>query len=756
MSRVTTGIIVALAFILAGLFIWKPWAFEPWAPGKTLVNLGLDLQGGLRLVLALDGPVADPRDAQERVRRVLENRINAFGVAEPLIQSQGEDRIAIELPGLSAGDQRRAMDLIGQQAVLEFRLVNPDAQGKLTRSAVEDIIRQEGLTGAAAEQRRQRLSGQEMSGADLGPVLITGEAIADARAQRGQFGAWEVQMSFTGEGAIRFGQITGQNVGRLLAIVLDDVVISAPRIQQQILGGQAQITGRFSLDDANDLALVLRSGSLPVSIRVEEARQIGPTLGRDAIRFGISAAIIGGALILLFLLLYYGPLFGATAILGLGYTGVLILGILSGLEATLTLPGIAGLVLTIGTAVDGNVITFERVKEELRAGRGIRSALSAGVSNSLSAILDANVTTLLAAAVLFNYTTGPVRGFAVTLAVGIAVAMFSNLVFVPWLLENFTRFRRAFAPPHWIRDTRIAFVKGAKFVTAASLGLVAASVVVVVATGFNLGIDFTGGNAFQIRTAPGANVGEIRTALDRTGLAEAAAARAVIQRVDTPIAGVEDYSIRTGLLDPEEALVITEALRSLLPEMEVVQAELVGPAVGADLANQARLAVIVAVALILVYVGLRFEPIVALAATLATAHDVAIILGIVALFQLEFTVALVAAVLAVVGYSLNDSIIISDRIRENLKKVRLESYREIVELAINQTLSRTIMTAVTTMLPLIALILVGGPVLRDFAITLLVGTVVGIYSSVYIVAPAVVWHREWATERQGRRRPRRA
>jgi SecD/SecF fusion protein len=756
MSRVTTGIIVALAIILATLFIWKPWAFEPWAPGKSLVNLGLDLQGGLRLVLALDGPVADPEDAQERVRRVLENRINALGVAEPLVQNQGQDRIAIELPGLSAADQQRAIDLIGQQAVLEFRLVNPDAQGKLTRSAVEDLIRQEGLGGAAAEQRRQILSAQEMGAADLGPVLMTGEAIANARAERGQFGAWEVQMSFTGEGAIRFGQITGQNVGRLLAIVLDDVVISAPRIQQQILGGQAQITGRFSLDEANDLALVLRSGSLPVSIRVEEARQIGPTLGRDAIRFGTSAGIIGGALILLFLLAYYGPLFGGTAILGLGYTGTLIFGILSGLEATLTLPGIAGLVLTIGTAVDGNVITFERVKEELRAGRGIRSALSTGVSNSLSAILDANVTTLLAAAALYNYTTGPVRGFAVTLAVGIAAAMFSNLVFVPWLLENFTRYRRAFSPPQWIKDTRIAFLKAARFVTFGSLGLAVAGVIVIVAAGFNLGIDFTGGNAFLIRTAPGASVGEIRTTLDRTGIVEAAAARTVIQRVDTPLPDVEDYSIRTGLLTPEESLAVEEALRGLLGAYELIQAELVGPAVGADLANQTRLAIVVALALILLYVGLRFEPIFAIAATVAAAHDIAIVLGIVSFLQLEFTIPLVAAILTVAGYSLNDSIIVSDRIRENLKKVRLDSYREIVELAINQTLSRTLMTSFSTMLPLIALILVGGPVLRDFSITLLVGILIGTYSSVYIVAPSVAWFREWAAQRQGRRRPRRA
>lgn len=756
MSRLTTGIIVALAFALAGLFIWKPWAFEPWAPGQKLVNLGLDLQGGLRLVMALDGPVADPRDAQERVRRVLENRINAFGVAEPLIQKQGEDRIAIELPGLSLADQRRAIDLIGQQAVLEFRLVNPGAQGKLTQSAVEEGIRQEGLTGAAAEARRRALAPQVMTLGDLGPVLMTGEAIADARAQRGQFGAWEVQMTFTGEGATRFGEITGQNVGRLLAIVLDNVVISAPRIQQRILGGQAQITGRFGLAEASDLSLVLRSGALPVNIRVEEARQVGPTLGRDAINSGMTAAIIGGALVLLFLLIYYGPIFGGIAILGLGYTGVLIFGILSGLEATLTLPGIAGLILSIGTAIDGNVITFERVKEELRAGRGIRSALNAGVGNSLSAILDANVTTLLAVAALYNYTTGPVRGFAVMLAVGILAAMFSNLVFVPWLLEVVTRFKRNFAPPQWFQDTKFAFMRAARFVTIGSLGLAAIGLGLVFNAGLNWGIDFTGGNALLIRTSPGTSIGEIRAALDQTGIEGAAAGRTVIQQVDTPVPGVEDYSIRTGLLTREEVDRVELALRGALGEFEVIQKELVGPVVGADLAHQTRLAVLVAFALILVYVALRFEPVFAVAATVATAHDVLIVLAIVSLLQLEFTIALVAALLTLAGYSLNDSIIISDRIRENLKKVRLPSYQAVVDLAINQTLSRTLMTALSTMLPLITLILVGGPVLRDFALSLLVGVAVGTYSSIYIVAPSVVWFREWATQRLARRRPRRA
>src|SRR5680860_1225171 len=463
MNRSATGILILAAIVASILYLW-----QPWNSGASPLKLGLDLQGGLRVTLQSDQD--DPvREDLEAARDIIENRVNQFGVSESLVQTSGDESIVVELPGLTGEDQERALNLIGQQAVLEFRLV---------RSASNDLVT------------------EQLTADDLEEVAFTGEIISDARAEfmqvpgaaSGPVVSFDIKRDFISD----FGSFTGSNVNRRMAIVLDGNIVTAPTLQSRI-SDSGQITGIGTLDEASDIAVVLRSGSLPISLHVAEVRSIGPTLGQDAIDAGTTAALIGSIAVIIAVVAYYGPLFGGVLAFGVMLAMLFIFGILAGLEAALTLPGLAGLVLTIGAAVDGNVISFERIREELRAGRGLRLAMKRGFGNSLSAIIDANVTTLLAAGALYQYTTGPVRGFAITLAIGIVASVFVNLVVVPYVLDLFTaRKPRSFMWNGF--DIRgLQFVRRGPIVVAFT-GLVAlASLAWVAIVGLPMSTDFTGG-----------------------------------------------------------------------------------------------------------------------------------------------------------------------------------------------------------------------------------------------------------------------
>ena len=735
-QRSFTGILVLGVLLAAILYMWQPWAED------ASLKLGLDLQGGLRVVLQSDDPNPVPEDLQA-ARRVIENRVNEFGVAEPVIQTSGDNRIVVELPGLTAEEQSRAQDLIGQQAILEFRLVRPGASEPLTPDKLQ-------------------------------PPAFTGEVLRGAQVAYDQFGQPIVTFQIRGADAPAFGQFTGSNLGQRMAVVLDGNVITAPNINGRI-AESGQIEGQFTLEEASDLALVLRSGSLPISLNIEEIRAIGPTLGQDSVAAGTTAAIIGGIAVVAAVILYYGPLFGGVLTVGLIYVLLLIFGILSGLGAALTLPGLAGLVLTIGAAVDGNVISFERIKEELREGKSLRLAMRGGFGNSLSAIIDANVTTLLAAAALYQYTSGPVRGFAITLAIGIVSAVFVNTVVVPFLLDVLTvRFKKPLMPKGFYFDN-LKFVSRAPIVMSISGGLALLALLIVVVSPLNLSTDFTGGTSALYSVSEETTIDEVRTAITELGLPGVDGGSATVQEVqDTTIstdaaaaAGTDNaegeaaagenklLSVRIGIGEDSGARGEFPNLLADRLNAELLQADFVGPSVGEDLRNGAVLAVLVSLGLILLYVGLRFWPnwIVAVAAILASIHDVGIVMGFLDLIGAEFGVPVLAALLFVVGYSLNDSIIIADRIRENLRKVRGRSYNDIVDLSVSQTLSRTVVTSGTTLLPVLALLFFGGSVLRDFSITLLVGIGFGTYSSIFILAPMVAWFKKRQRKPKVNRKP---
>ncbi len=723
-----TGILLLVVFLAAVAAIWKPWA----PPTEPRFKLGLDLQGGLRIVLrtAVDNPT---KEELEQVRTILENRINGLGVAEPLIQISGKNRIVIELPGLTPKDQERALKLIGQRAVLEFRIVKEGATG-LTVSEINQRLREN------PRLKREELEKELMKPSDLGPVLLTGAELKTARVVFDQFGRPQVAMEFTPEGAKKFAEITRKNIGKRLAIVLDNRVYSAPVIRSAITGGQAVIEGLASVEEATEIALVLRSGSLPVGVEVEEVRAIGPTLGKDAIQAGIVASLIGALLIFVALYIYYGLWFGTVAAIGLVYIAVLVLGMLAGLGATLTLPGIAGFILTLGAAVDGNVLSFERIKEELKLGKKLRQAIADGFRHSTVTILDANISTLLAAAALYNYATGPVRGFAVMLAIGIVAAVFSNLIFGRWMLEWIAA-RREVTPPYYVWGSRIPFLQEGRWITPITLLLALAMAVVVFTKGFNYGIDFTGGTSFLIRTPLSVTVAEVRGALDDAGIPGVSGKKAVITEVQGLAADHKEFTVKVPFLSQTDRIKLANHLKARL-KATVLRSDTVGPAIGAELRKNTILAVLVGLLLILVYMAFRFDWVFGVASVIAVAHDVAITAGVFSLLNLEFTIPIVAALLTIIGYSINDSIIISDRIRENQRTVRGMPYREMVDLSINQTLSRTVMTSFTTLLPLLSLLFLGGAVLRDFSIALVVGIVVGTYSSIYVVGSLVTWWKE--------------
>lgn len=440
-----------LVFILAVILIAAFIVF----PIQGKVRLGLDLMGGVHIVLQAKGTPENPvtSDSIERLLAVLRSRIDQYGIAEPVIQRQGEDRIAVDLPGIE--DPEAALDLIGRTAVLEFRQVlgesprvpaepvrsnyDSDEQFKAAqdrwqqaKNEVNEYVRQ---MEDAVKANPDIVVGKGEDGAAylLGKAYVTGKDLTKADTTFDQFGKAAVSLKFNTEGAKLFDEATAVNVGKQIAILLDGMVISAPVVQQRISGGEAQITGKFSTPEANRLAIMLRAGALPVAVEILENRSVGPTLGADSIKQGIRSGLIGAALVVVFMLIYYGFL-GIAANLALCVAMLLVMASLIFLKSTLTLPGIGGIILTIGMAVDGNILIYERMKEELMSGKTQMAALDAGFRKALVVILDSNITTLIAAAVLFYFGSGPIRGFAVTLSIGVISAVFCNVVVTRSLL----------------------------------------------------------------------------------------------------------------------------------------------------------------------------------------------------------------------------------------------------------------------------------------------------------------------------------
>jgi len=716
-------------------------AFSAWHafPLSKRINLGLDLQGGMHLVLKVDTasvpPEARDKDVTAVALEVIRNRIDQFGVREPLIQRQGTDHVLVQLPGIT--DRERALKLIGQTALLKFQLVSDNQ--RLLQQALDGTV-PSGFELKEDEERTPLL--METDGA------LTGAILADAWVEPGELGLPEVSFRLNKEGAKAFGRLTGANINRRLAIVLDDNVQSAPTIQSRITDA-GRITGRFTREEAHDLAIVLRAGALPAPIMVEEERTVGPTLGKDSIQAGLWAISIGAGLILAFMVGYY-QLAGFIAIFALALNVLMILGGLGYFQATLTLPGIAGMILTLGMAVDANVLIYERIREELRAGRPLSGAVSAGYEKAFSAIVDSNLTTVVAAVFLYWFGTGPIRGFATTLGIGIMASMFTA-IFVTRIVFDFllaggllTQLRML----QLIKETKVDFIgKRSLCYGLSALALIISGTAFVLRGDARYGIDFTGGLLQEYRFAQPVSAERLRASLAKVGLGNT-----VIQQFGSP----SEWLVRSP--DDTEAEIqqtVARAREAIYADYaeakpEMVRLERVGPTVGAILRQKAWLAIAWSMVGILLYVAVRFKHFdFGMAGTIALIHDVVVAAGGLCLLGRQIDLTVVAALLTIAGFSINDTIVIYDRVRENFRLQRKLSLSEIINLSVNQTLGRTLLTSLTVILEVVALYLFGGEVLRDFSLCLLIGFVSGVYSTVYIASAIVVTWR-------GRMQPKRA
>jgi SecD/SecF fusion protein len=582
-----------------------------------------------------------------------------------------------------------------------------------------------------ALKRRAEMDGKEIS--DANP-----QRIADGLSA----GQIAVNLKFKGIGPKKFATVTGNNVGRQLAIVLDKQVISAPVIQDRIANGSAQITGLEDMTEAKQLAVILRAGALPAPMEIIELRSVGATLGEDNINRGINAMLLGLLLVVGFVILYYKGA-GVIAFLALAFNIVIIGAVMSMFHATLTLPGIAGVILTIGMAVDANVIIFERIREELASGKTARSSIAAGYEKAFSTIFDANITTFLTAFILYKIGSGPIKGFGLTLMIGIAASLFTALtvtryIFDTRLKDNATNQMSIGKGLRFLNEANFNILQKARPMAMLSIVLVVASILLLPTVGLNVGIDFTGGHVITVQYADDATTSEVRKHLTDGG----------IQNATVRTVGVDNRFLISLAEDKgrEDAarVQVENALTQSGATFEVMNEEIVGPSIGSELRKDAMWAIFWSLLLIILYIWVRFGKYglgFGVGAVVALTHDVIITLGLFVVFGkwLELDAAIIAAILTIVGYSLNDTIVVFDRIRENTELLGKDSYESRVNLSVNQSLSRTFITSITTLFVTSVLWIFGGSSIRDFAVAMTIGVLVGTYSSIFIASPFVVW-----------------
>ncbi|MDN5379941.1 protein translocase subunit SecD [Thermodesulfobacterium sp.] len=692
-----------------------------------------------------------------QVLEVIRNRVDQFGVAEAIITKQGKDKIVVQLPGLK--DPERAINIIGQTAQLEFRLVDEETMQRVDLSELVNSLVQTGKISfdASIEEWRKLLApylpqdsqfyfmvekDKETGKVIKKPivlkkeVLLTGTYLKTAQVRiNPQTNEPYVWLQFDSRGAKIFELITSENVGKRLAIVLDEVVRSAPVIKEKISGGEAQITGGFSMQEASNLALVLRAGALPAPVKILQNITIGPSLGTDSIKKGLIAGVIGAAAVIIFTIFYY-RISGVVAVIALVLNIYFLLALLSAFQATLTLPGIAGIILSIGMGVDSNVLIFERIREELKAGRTTFSAIFQGYSRTFITIFDAHVTVLITSLILFIFGTGPIRGFAVTLSISILVnlftAIFATKIFYEYLYERGIDFRIKFF--ELIKKANFNFMKFKKICAILSLILSLTGCFGILQAFLgkaNLGIDFTGGAIIYLSSEKTPDLGLLRKTLEESGIKDF-----MLQDIKKENMILLKVKLSKESLT-EEVNHILSLLNQKLPDhkFNVVSKEEIGSTISQELQNKATLAILGALVGIIVYLAFRFNVYFGIAAGLATFHDVLVTFGLFYLLGKEINLLFITALLTLAGYSLTDTVVIFDRIRENLQKHSFANFDELINKSINDVFSRTIITVLTTLFGSLSLLLFGGVVIRDFALALTIGFIVGTYSSIFLASP---------------------
>src|SRR5438876_983433 len=727
---------LALVVIAVGLSIVMIY------PPDKKIQLGLDIKGGTSFLIKLQQTDKDKEittSMLDQAVEVIRKRVDYFGASEPIISPVGKDRILVQIPGLSTEKIQEARQQLSRVAKLEFRLVYPDNGERLRGiDAGTEVIPPE----YRIEVYKHPAEGNEKpteerllvkKKADLG-----GDRVSGSNAYYGNEG-WTVQLKFDSEGAQKFGQITEQYKGHRFAIVLDGIIQSAPVIRDAIYGGDAVITGKFGEQEARGLASVLEN-PLQTPVSIEEERSVSPTLGLDSIRASILAGLVGLAITLVCVAIYY-KIPGLVANLALIINLILLIGALTMFHFVLTLPGIAGIILTIGLSVDANVLIYERLREEMALGKSLKVAMKTAYEKAFSSIFDANVTTLITAAILFWKASGPVKGFAISLTLGILASLFTALIvgrnFLGWFVDT-GRLKRI-SMLHLISSQHINFLGKGFLACMCSLALLLAGAMAFYTRGDrNFGVDFRGGDLVTLSAPNKIDVGQVRGALKPIGFADAS--------IQESAQGGKSYiTVRTPLNTSDK---VEKQIIQAMPNaaFKVEGSERVGALVGGELAKNSLVALGLGILGILIFVTFRFELSFAVGAIVALLHDVLITVGMFSLLGRELTLMMDGAVLTIAGYSINDTIVVYDRIREGLASGRRGTIEEIMNSSINQTLSRTILTSTVQLIRSFCLFLFGGAVLRDFSLAIIIGVVVGTYSSIFIASPIVLW---WTRARGG-------
>lgn len=679
-------------------------------PINKQMKLGLDLKGGVYVVLEAktDAQGDELKELMTQTQQVIERRVNAMGLSEPTVIIEGDKRVRIDLPGVKNASE--AIASIGKTAQLEFT----DYTGK---------------------------------------VILTGKDVKDAGIIYQQDNPNEpvVSLDMTGEGADAFQEATYQMslipmpsktdpnydediIKKIIYIVLDGEVISAPVVNDEIRNGNGVIEGGFTIEEAATLAALIRGGALPVNLEEIQTSVIGPTLGINSLNQSVFAGMVGIALILLFMVLYY-RLPGLSASIALLLYILTVIWILIGFDAVLTLPGAAGLILSIGMAVDANVIIFERIKEEIRNGKSIRVSINSGFKRALTTILDANVTTIIAGVVLYQFGSGPVKGFAVTLMIGILVSLLTAVLITRLFLSVFSEipaFNKAqyFGVNH--KKFNLQVTKNSKRWYSISVIIIVVGLLAGTFGGFNLGIDFSGGTMIHINMNHQAEVADIKDTIKEYDLNE------TIVHVGNE---KQEIIIKTKKsLSNAERSEIFDAIASQydLTQEDLLAADQFSPAIGNEIREKALIAVLVASIGMLIYITVRFEIKFAVAAIIALIHDIGLMIVFYGIFRIPINSPFIAAILIVVGYSINDTIVVFDRIRENIRINKKMKHDKIVDMSINQTLSRSINTSATTLIAILCIYIFGVESIREFTLPLIAGVLSGTYSSIFIASP--VWY----------------
>jgi len=732
---------------------------------QAAIKRGLDLRGGIAFTMEVtdlnesDSSLEGGASPMDKVVEIMSERLNAFGVAETLVRKKGDNAIEIQIPDRTTKQDPGMVEDLQKPAKLEFRIVNVDSNAPPAQTG-EEWTDDEGIPYVAmlrsdAEANERPIWVRRLWSAD-------GEIIEKAYPRQDQMGGWEVGLDFTSEGAQIFADLTGQvaemsdpvtgQPGRM-AIVLDSQLESAPSVRQKIDGGSAVIEGNFNQREAKMLSDILNN-PLKVSLEIGEKYEVSPTLASGALSSSLQACILGAVLVIAFMVVYYKA-GGLVAVLSVGTNVLLVIACLAGIfQATFTLPGMAALVLTIGMAVDANILIFERIREELKAGKSSENALLGGYEKAFSTIIDANFTTLITASILIWLGTGPVKGFGITLAIGIVTSVFCALFISRLLLtvlvssgvKNLISLSTiAKSDPR----AEIDFHKYRKLAFLISWVVVAVGIASIYSNKDRiLGIDFRGGEESIISFSEMIDAGDLESTF------ASAPEVGEVQHVYRSEVGSGDEASRlvlqTEVGKGREALSL---LQAKFPSANLVEEGMsnIGASVSNQITSDAISSVLVALIGILLYVAIRFEMGYAIGAVVATVHDVLMTIGLFVLLGKlsggtlcsgQFTAPMIASILMIVGYSINDTIVVFDRIREELELNPVTNLRKIILIAINRVLSRSIITSFTTLLAAISLWIFGAGIINDFAFVFVIGIVTGTFSSIFIASPIFYfWHK---------------